>query len=117
MRDHVLREQLDHAFLHCVVVSAQAPLALVAVVAADDGPRQGVDAGSPTARANIEVDHGPRPLLAVLKHERILERYRSGLPFDVYSRIIKTSAHGKLCALKKFVEKIWARGAGPAPMC
>lgn len=42
----------------------------------------------------------------VAGYERILERYRSKLPFDVYSKIIKTSTRGKLTALKKFVSEI-----------
>jgi abortive infection bacteriophage resistance protein len=33
----------------------------------------------------------------------ILEKYRAELPFRIYSKLIKTSAHGKLIALRQFV--------------
>lgn len=35
--------------------------------------------------------------------EAIIERHRAELPFNVYSRIIKTTARGKLSALRQFV--------------
>ncbi len=36
-------------------------------------------------------------------YETIIERYRTELPFNVFSRIIKTTARGKLTALRQFV--------------
>ena len=36
-------------------------------------------------------------------YEAIVERYRAELPFNVFSRIIKTTARGKLSALRRFV--------------
>lgn len=39
----------------------------------------------------------------VAGYESILEKYRAELPFIVYSKLIKTSAHGKLTALRQFV--------------
>lgn len=36
-------------------------------------------------------------------YEMILEKYRMELPFNIYSKIIKTSARGKLIALRQFV--------------
>lgn len=39
----------------------------------------------------------------VAGYEAILEKYRSELPFNIYSKLIKTSAHGKLTALRQFV--------------
>lgn len=36
-------------------------------------------------------------------YEAIIERYRAELPFNVFSRIIKTTARGKLTALRQFV--------------
>lgn len=36
-------------------------------------------------------------------YEAITERYRSELPIEIYSRIIKTTARGKLAALQEFV--------------
>ena len=36
-------------------------------------------------------------------YETIIERYRADLPFNVFSRIIKTTARGKLTALRQFV--------------
>lgn len=38
-------------------------------------------------------------------YETIIEQYRAGLPFNVYSRIIKTTARGKLETLREFVSK------------
>ena len=39
----------------------------------------------------------------VAGYESILEKYRAELPFIIYSKLIKTSAHGKLTALRQFV--------------
>ena len=39
----------------------------------------------------------------VAGYEAILEKYRAELPFNIYSKLIKTSAHGKLTALQQFV--------------
>lgn len=39
----------------------------------------------------------------VAGYESILEKYRAELPFIIYSKLIKTSAHGKLNALRQFV--------------
>lgn len=39
----------------------------------------------------------------VAGYESILEKYRAELPFNIYSKLIKTSAHGKLTALRQFV--------------
>lgn len=39
----------------------------------------------------------------VAGYESILEKYRAELPFTIYSKLIKTSAHGKLTALRQFV--------------
>lgn len=39
----------------------------------------------------------------VAGYEAILERYRSELPINIYSKLIKTSARGKLTALREFV--------------
>ena len=36
-------------------------------------------------------------------YDSIIERYRAELPFNVYSKIIKTTARGKLTALRQFV--------------
>ena len=36
-------------------------------------------------------------------YETITERFRTELPFNIYSRIIKTTSRGKLAALRKFV--------------
>lgn len=36
-------------------------------------------------------------------YEAILERYRSELPINIYSKLIKTSTRGKLTALRQFV--------------
>ena len=38
-------------------------------------------------------------------YEAIIEQYRAELPFNVYSRIIRTTARGKLKALREFVGK------------
>lgn len=35
-------------------------------------------------------------------YEATVERYRAELPFDVFSRIIKTTARGKLTALRQW---------------
>ena len=39
----------------------------------------------------------------VAGYEAILERYRSELPINIYSKLIKTSTRGKLTALRQFV--------------
>ena len=39
----------------------------------------------------------------VAGYESVLEKYRAELPFIIYSKLIKTSAHGKLTALRQFV--------------
>lgn len=39
----------------------------------------------------------------VAGYESILEKYRAELPSNIYSKLIKTSAHGKLTALRRFV--------------
>ena len=39
----------------------------------------------------------------VAGYEGILEKYRAELPFNIYSKLIKTTAHGKLTALRQFV--------------
>ena len=39
----------------------------------------------------------------VAGYESILEKYRAELPFNIYSKLIKTSTHGKLTALRQFV--------------
>lgn len=39
----------------------------------------------------------------VAGYESILKKYRAELPFIIYSKLIKTSAHGKLTALRQFV--------------
>lgn len=39
----------------------------------------------------------------VAGYESILEKYRAELPFNIYSKLIKTSAHGKVTALRQFV--------------
>lgn len=36
-------------------------------------------------------------------YEAILEKYRAELPFNIYSKLIKTSARGKLSSLRLFV--------------
>ena len=36
-------------------------------------------------------------------YEAIIEHFRAELPINVYSRIIKTTARGKLTALRQFV--------------
>lgn len=36
-------------------------------------------------------------------YEVILERYRADLPFNVYSKIIRTNARGKIAALRQFM--------------
>ena len=36
-------------------------------------------------------------------YEAILEKYRAELPFNIYSKLIKTSARGKLNGLRLFV--------------
>ena len=37
------------------------------------------------------------------RYETIIERCRAKLPFDVYSKLIKTNARGKLTAARQFV--------------
>lgn len=39
----------------------------------------------------------------VAGYESILEKYRAELPFNIYSKLFKTSAHGKLTAIRRFV--------------
>lgn len=39
-------------------------------------------------------------------YEAILEKYRAELPFGIYSKLIKTTAHGKLTALRQFVGNV-----------
>ena len=41
----------------------------------------------------------------VAGYEAVVEKYRSELPFNVYSKIIKTTARAKLAALREFVRK------------
>lgn len=36
-------------------------------------------------------------------YEAVLEKYRSELPFNMYSKLIRTTARGKLIALRRFV--------------
>lgn len=42
-------------------------------------------------------------------YEAVLEKYRSELPFNIYSKLIKTTARGKLIALRRFVSNGKAR--------
>ena len=44
-----------------------------------------------------------RLLLIIAGYEAIIEHFRAELPINVYSRIIKTTARGKLTALRQFV--------------
>lgn len=39
----------------------------------------------------------------IARYEAIIERCRARLPFNVYSKLIKTNARGKLAAIRQFV--------------